>query len=487
MYRRMTASPGAPRWPGCPRAGRRLLAGIVVCAGIALALPLTGGRADATVEPGQGCFWSPPLTFSTDNVAFPDTHAAYWYTSFQLAPGQRVVLHGRYGAERYFSLNSYISSGVPTDAIHDSQTVPDRGSQNPFLPGAWRLGGFARNWTVTVTGDLPPPAGQPRQPNTLYAGTIQGNVTQPVVLIYRVYVPDIGADLTGSAGLPQPTLVNADNTTATGQVACTALQVNTTFPAPSLMPLAQYNTLTHLPAVPSLGIPGSPASAPATSPASWYAFTNSCHLTDPFFQAAGYPLATPPLSPPCSNIPAPGQWSNIDNGYVYTYLDRDIGPAAGGNNIVVLHGKIPTTPRTYYRTPIFQGGTQLRYWSLCNAQGLVTTATTGCVYDQQVPVDANGYFTVVISTPADRPPNAIPLCGVAWISWDPNGDGAGNPTKGLVILRNMLPDPSFAQAIQNIAPPGLPANVAATMGPYLPTVQYETPAQFAATRCHIGR
>jgi hypothetical protein len=30
----------------------------------------------------------------------------------------------------------------------------------------------------------------------------------------------------------------------------------------------------------------------------------------------------------------------------------------------------------------------------------------GCLYDEQVPTDADGFFTIVVSLPEDRPANA---------------------------------------------------------------------------------
>ena len=76
-------------------------------------------------------------------------------------------------------------------------------------------------------------------------------------------------------------------------------------------------------------------------------------------------------------------------------------------------------------------------------------------------LDADGYYTTVISTPAQRPSNARKGCGVNWLPWGPS-------PRGLLILRNMLPNPTFAQAIQNATY----GHERATMGDYLPTGEY---------------
>jgi hypothetical protein len=51
------------------------------------------------------------------------------------------------------------------------------------------------------------------------------------------------------------------------------------------------------------------------------------------------------------------------------------------------------------------------------------------------------------------------------------------------VVRNLIPDPSFAQAVQSVPAPGLPNDVATTMGPYLPDLEYRSPAQFEAGGC----
>jgi hypothetical protein len=53
-----------------------------------------------------------------------------------------------------------------------------------------------------------------------------------------------------------------------------------------------------------------------------------------------------------------------------------------------------------------------------------------------------------------------------------------------VIYRHMLPDPSFAQAIQNVPQPGAERD---TMGDYYPRGEYLTdPGYFKARGCQRG-
>jgi len=121
--------------------------------------------------------------------------------------------------------------------------------------------------------------------------------------------------------------------------------------------------------------------------------------------------------------------------------------------VLVLTGKLPTTPRTGAKVKTMGTG-QLRYWSMCQNESLFTTKGAGCAYDAQIPVDRKGNYTIVTSTAGDRPKNATTKCGVAYIPWPKAGDGDGNLNDGFLLVRNMLPAPTFKQAIQNTKTPG---------------------------------
>ena len=100
---------------------------------------------------------------------------------------------------------------------HRDQAPP--GHTNPFIAGALR-DGTKRSYEVRVLNQQPPPSGSPRAPNTLYAKPGPG---ASIELLYRVYEPDRGLDLTGGTGLPRPVLKMADGSTATGAAACAAI------------------------------------------------------------------------------------------------------------------------------------------------------------------------------------------------------------------------------------------------------------------------
>jgi hypothetical protein len=436
-----------------------------------LLLPSVGS---ATVAPANTCFWGQPAAITNGsypagtNIDFPDTHAAYWYSSFSIAPGDQIVLHGTYPYARYFSFSLYGTvagqPGSPLAALHDTSIVPDPGSSNPFMPGAFRWSAH-RSYTVTVSGDPDPGAGL-EQPNTLYAGTPGATGPQEVQLLLRVYVPNLGVDWSGG-GLPTWEFDQADGTTSTGTIACAALGTGATQPDLAI-PVAEYDQLLSFNPL---------TTAPAVDPPVWYAFFNVEYAEVPFL--VGTPEAGLIATLPTAKTG--GLYSNADSAYVYQYVDRTFGPDPNGDNILVLQGEMPTTPATRAWEPIMNGNVDMRYWSLCNNQSIATTAVTDCLDDEQVPVNSAHDYTIVLSLPQDRPTNAYRRCGVAWMNWGTAGDGLDRPRTDLLIMRNLLPNPAFTQAIQDIQTPGTEQ---AVMGPYLPTDTYETAAQFEATGCN---
>ncbi len=99
----------------------------------------------------------------------------------------------------------------------------------------------------------------------------------------------------------------------------------------------------------------------------------------------------------------------------------------------------------------------------------------------QVPLDKNGNYIIVVSRPEDRPNNATLENGVAWVEWSPRGEGVDSPLNrtdfGMLMLRIMASDPSWAQSPDHVTKPG---EEEAVMGPYLPKGEYTNKATFEA-------
>jgi hypothetical protein len=422
----------------------------------------------------RACFWGTSYTQETRNIIWPESHTDYPVSTDAIPAGGKIVLHGQFPHARFFSFTITSPLLQLRNYLYDVSMKPDRGSTNPFLPGADRNAKH-RSYTVTIV-DQPDPGQGHRQPNTLYAG-VAGQTSAPFVLGERVYLPDRGRDFTGGVGDPTASYVDAGGSTSTGQAACAALQTkpgasHLTNVNPLLFPESKIKQL--------LALSKSPEH-PAVKRAAWYKYFGPSWLLAPYY--AGTPDASMISSLP---LTATGLGANPANGYVFTWLDRSFGPNHHGHNIAVLHGKLPTTPATYAGEPRMQGGSQLRYWSACNSEGLPSGKTTGpCLADEEVPINARRDYTIVVSLPQDRPNNAIDKCGVSWMNWGTTGDGYTRPRSTLMLLRNLATTahPAFKSAVQNIATPGA---VKSTMGAYLPTVTYTTAAKFQKHGCTAG-
>jgi hypothetical protein len=428
-----------------------------LCCAVATSSPASGPVGTGRPAAGAAsCFWVGPFAVKLGpeyNYAFPDYGAAYWTARFELPPeGSTLRLKGRFAHARYQSVHSYATgTSSPLDAVNDVATKPDRGSKNPYLRGARRTV-RNRSYTLTVSGDPPPANPAERDPNTLYAGADGKTIEE---LMYRVYVPDRGRGLGGGVGMPKPVLTLADGTVLRGGDLCDALGTRMNYLPSSSISEAQYLSLRDQ--------PDKPPTFPARLPLRWRAYYSTSYTISCTYQEICDP----------NPVRTGGQYSNIDNNYVGTFLNREYG------KVLVLHGKMPRTPRTMHGEKRMGRG-QMRYWSLCQNESIATTKGAGCLFDEQVPLDKKRWYTIVTSRREDRPDNARKRCGVGFIPWSNRGDGVGHLDDGLLLLRNMLPSPGFHHAVQDTQVPGDEADV---MGHYLPESEYTSTDQFERRGC----
>ena len=192
-----------------------------------------------------------------------------------------------------------------------------------------------------------------------------------------------------------------------------------------------------------------------------------------------HPSSTPPATPASTDGSAP-EWletpelafkrpqptftpfPNADAAYLAAPATRRAG------EVVVIRAKAPSFPEADV-SPIGSGA-DLRYWSWCQF-GLPSTKTVACVADQDVPLDAEGWYTVVISDPADRPTNATAADGVAWLPW-------GREPVAAFALRNLVPDPSFDEAAQAVPVSGTATTT--HMGDHTPLATFCARSTFEA-------
>lgn len=415
----------------------RQLAAWLATAITAALLTVVGTSAPAHAS--ASCGWTVEFSPAKVNALFPDQFATYWLGALPLPPGGHLEIHGQYPYARYMSFTTYTYQTSAIDGIPDVAIAPDKGSTNPFLAGANRLA-KQRNYTVNIVNAKKPASG--RVGNTVYLSDPSGahsmTSTGLAIFVLRIYVPNRGLSNTGGVPLPSLSVV-----TSTGQKVA----------IPNCPNLIPDNPLTKILSTAN-GIASPIALAPATP--IWHRFVNletteiQSNLENPY---------TAPLSSLLSNItatklPTGGFFENPDNKYVSATIDQKYG------KVLVLRASAPTTPQTHDGEAAMGTG-QLRYWSMCS-ENLQTTMFFGCVYDEGVPVSGpNRRYTIVVSTPANRPANATAACGVAWMP-------AGPFSQSLLILRNMLPSPGFAQAVQNVTP----GHEKEQMGKYYPVGQY---------------
>jgi hypothetical protein len=163
--------------------------------------------------------------------------------------------------------------------------------------------------------------------------------------------------------------------------------------------------------------------------------------------------------------------------YMYTYLSRKLGP------LYVFRAKLPTFPDTFRGTKIMPDG-QVKYWSVATMASPPSGELWDGVFDMQVPLDSDGYYTIVVSRPEDRPANATAENGIAWIDWGP-GEGLDDPRNradwGMLLMRFMACSSSWENSPMKATSPGMEADI---MGPYYPRGYYTTKKEFEARGAH---
>jgi hypothetical protein len=477
------------------------LAATLATASALLPASAPAGQGDLVGGRFSNCFWNYGAIGVHDfNIAYPDAGATYWAAGFRRPPGSKLILRGRYPHARYMALQTYDILGRGVDALADYQIDPEPGSVNPFRRGANRKAP-RRNYRVVVADTKNPGYpleafnGEPAR-NRLFVIPDEGPITETVgsttyelnLVMFRVYVPDRGRNLTGGVGLPKPTLELADGTVLKGQALCDAVDSeskalgHTRVPDPNALLISEdaYRAMRYpneltAPVNVFAGLMSVPRQVPPWFPAvrrgEWRAQYDRRYLLQ-LWTGDHAPGADP--TPPARGASG-GFFPNVHNAYVRTAINRHFGKVA------VFRGKLPTAPSTLHGDRRMRAR-QVRYSSFCMNQAPVTTQVTDCAFDEQIPTNRKGIYTIVVSRPGDRPDTARYGCGKAWIRWSRAGDGYRDPDFGWFQIRNMLPSRGFHHAIQLTEQPGDEKTV---MGPYLPKLRYFANAR-AFARSGIG-
>lgn len=345
---------------------------------------------------------------------YPDAGTSYFVAWFLLPKGGKLIIQGEYGHLRYFSYTaaSFLGSGSlgNGDFLVDRDIEPDAGSFNPFDPENKR-DVSPRNYTVYLINGNAPEHKRDREVNTVYTGS--DSLENKVHLALRNYIPDVGYDGAGCApldeldgyGLPTVSL-ELDGKTFTGKAMRDILL------AEKRGQTAGSNVTEWLNLVKSSHSHESAPSLPvAAEPYYFQRFWNTNYsgygafILDPEERVKTYPADA-----------IGGLLANPDT----VYMVAAVSLARG--QLFVVKAKMPKHSKTRHGEKDWDKHDQLRYWSASSGGTLPSGWGWDTVYDEEMPLDDNGYFTLVMSWPEDRPANARVESGVNWLDF---GSGEG--------------------------------------------------------------
>ena len=412
---------------------------------------------DGMPIPGpRSCFWSygPHSADPYINLAYPDASVFYWAAVFSMPEGSRLQLSGDFAHARYQSFISYDEGGRPIESLADYLIQPDSTSSNPYVPATNR-NAETRSYSVGIINAAPAKErdigeyNRDATSNVLHAPAY-ANAQQ--VVIYRIYLPDEGKWPDGGVPLPSPEVTLKDGSVLSGSAACgelnTTQRLQVTADAVGIPP-QQYREL--------ISQPGKPDTWPSEIPAKWFIQLDRPSLLG---------IYTGDINDDARRSEG-GFYPNLDNHYIRTIINRKHG------KVFMVRGKMPLTPKTYHGDDYMEEG-QMRYWSICSNQGFANTRVNDCLFDEEIPLDKNGFYTVMISRAKDRPRNAFKECGIAWLPMADDGDGMFDADVTIVQIREMLAAPEYEHAIHLVSKQ---SELEAVMGPYMPRTRYMQPNQ----------
>ena len=386
---------------------------------------------DIGVPGPKDCFWSrgPHSADPYINLAYPDANVFYWAATFTMPEDVELYLDGDFPLARYMSIISYDGRGRPLESLADYLIEPEKDSINPFINSNSRID-KNRAYKIQVLNNSPVTDRETGKIskissyNTLNAPSYGPNQQ---LIIYRVYLPDNKTGPLGGVNLPQLKVIK-DGKTYAGNDACKILNASQnlaiTIDAAGIPPMMYRELASQT---------DKPETWPAKNPPEWYIQMDRQSLigiyTGEFNNKA--PRSTG------------GFFPNLDNHYLRTIINRKYG------KVVLLKAKAPFTPKTYNSNPTYKEN-ELRYWSVCSNQSFGNTRVNDCLFDEEIPLDKNGYFTIFVSRLKDRPRNANKECGYAWLPMADDGDGVFDEDVSIIQFRHMLARDDFSNSIQSV-------------------------------------
>ena len=133
-------------------------------------------------------------------------------------------------------------------------------------------------------------------------------------------------------------------------------------------------------------------------------------------------------------------------------------------------------------------GKQVRYWSVCVMQPLNGLLYTwSCARHNELKIEANGYTTIVFSSPKDRPKdtcepgNQIVQTANCDNNWMPYGSRVP-----LVWIRQLVSREDYRESLINFKGDYYDASaIKAHMGEYYPETRYCGQSQYYTNNCNL--
>jgi len=409
-----------------------------------------------------------PKDYQNPNL-WPDKRPTYFLGQLKMPPGTKLTIRGQFPYARYFKIALYRFERSTFVAIGGEDLagwdiVPDSGSGNPFGVGADRTV-KQRNYTVHVLADDAPKNRADRAKNTVYAGSEERDIQ----VVYRIYVSDEGYDGCGWGPSDSPSFEGppftyeatlADGTRLSAGEVVKRFGRSLGSAPPPMDADAWYALINSKNNDPRLN----PASASARKDSQWELFWGMKYTVVGAFM-------TPEERAKIKLQTEMEGGGDPTTAYMVNYISRKFGP------VYVFRAKLPTFPNTFAGTKIMADG-QVKYWSVATMASAPSGELWDGVFDMMVPLDKDGYYTIVVSRLEDRPKNATRENGVAWIDWGP-GEGLTDPRNrtdwGMLLMRFMVCHPDWENSPAKAHKPGTEA---AVMGSYYPRGYYTTKEQF---------
>lgn len=192
-------------------------------------------------------------------------------------------------------------------------------------------------------------------------------------------------------------------------------------------------------------------------------------VPDVTFTLNGVSVPVPRCQGPSQRISNRYPFVNADSAYLFWIVT----PPAN-DQVMVIRAKAASFARGSHPSPWPVPGTDLQYWSLCDLPIVPESPLVlnhlpggrvdyGCRDDSQTALDRHGYYTYVVGTEAQRAAiDHIP--GATFVPFST----AYPTTQHVLIMRNVVANPAFPHAIQDVPYNASPATAAKIMGPYYP-------------------